>query len=234
MENSTPALPQHPRGYLSEESKRKFTIRAGILSAVFFLGQFVLPYFLISFSMLFAHGKMFNTTRYNVERSALWNNSIWLMKENKSYHNDEKEANDISFLQKVNLAEKSDIEPVCQLPYSDAWLLPSEDKLWIVSPAGMAYYQNNNLTVLEQNPTLGNFCKPFLYQNHLSVIEYTPSGFFLMTYLDNGWINLRKVNFAEVTKSFDTKRDMQVLEIGNKLHFFIHCGESLILWHRRT
>ncbi len=31
------------RGYLSAESKRRFTIIAGVLGAVFFLGQVLLP-----------------------------------------------------------------------------------------------------------------------------------------------------------------------------------------------
>ena len=40
-----------PKGYLSEEDKRKFTITAGILGAVFFILQFVLPPMLMIVAM---------------------------------------------------------------------------------------------------------------------------------------------------------------------------------------
>jgi uncharacterized RDD family membrane protein YckC len=226
MDSQTPTLPQHPLGYLSERNKRKFTIRAGILSAVFFLSQFILPFLAMPFLMLFACKDFSNTTNFNADRSALWNNSIWLIKQNKSYKKGQ-EVNEISFLQKTNLTAEPNIEPVCELPYSDAWLLPTQDKLWVISSSGIAYYQDSNLTVLKTDESLGNISRPFLYRNCPSVIRYTPNGFFLMTYSGNNWTKLRKINFAESMGSYNIKRDLQAVEIGNKLHLFVRYDQSL-------
>ena len=45
-------LAESDRGYLSEESKRRFTLVAGILGAVFFLAQTLLPMFVMFLIMV--------------------------------------------------------------------------------------------------------------------------------------------------------------------------------------
>ena len=65
-------------GYLSEEHKRKFTITAGIVGAIFFIGQFILPFVLM---LAIMPGMMFFKDSWmgvaKPERGAFWNHRIW-------------------------------------------------------------------------------------------------------------------------------------------------------------
>ncbi|MFI4943900.1 MAG: hypothetical protein ACHP85_11590 [Burkholderiales bacterium] len=64
------------RGYLSVESKRRFTIVAGILGAVFFLAQVVLPMLVMFLVMMpLMMGSALATA--DLDHAALWQGELW-------------------------------------------------------------------------------------------------------------------------------------------------------------
>ena len=69
---------QVPRGYLSEEHKRKFTLTAGILGAAFFVMQFILPpmlMFAIMPGMMFFGDSWMKAAE--PQRGVYWEKGIW-------------------------------------------------------------------------------------------------------------------------------------------------------------
>ena len=71
-------LTDSSHGYLSEESKRRFTLVAGILGAAFFLAQFLLPMlvmFLVMMPMMF--GREIGTA--DLDQAALWRGELWFV-----------------------------------------------------------------------------------------------------------------------------------------------------------
>jgi hypothetical protein len=48
MEQEAYVSEDRPIGYLSEENKKKFTITAGVLGALFFFGQIIVPFLLVN------------------------------------------------------------------------------------------------------------------------------------------------------------------------------------------
>ena len=77
-------LTDETRGYLSEDSKRRFTLVAGILGAVFFVAQFLLPMlaaFLVMMPMVFEQ----EMATSDVEHAALWQEELWLIGQRCKY-----------------------------------------------------------------------------------------------------------------------------------------------------
>ncbi len=56
-------------GYLSEEAKKKFSIRAGILGVVFFMLQFIIPFLFIIPVFIFGAFKMMEMNNYDFSKA---------------------------------------------------------------------------------------------------------------------------------------------------------------------
>jgi hypothetical protein len=71
-------LTDSSHGYLSEASKRRFTLVAGILGAVFFLAQFLLP-MLVMFAIMIPMmiGEAVSTA--DLDQAALWRGELWFV-----------------------------------------------------------------------------------------------------------------------------------------------------------
>ena len=75
MSTETP-LSDSARGYLSPESKRRFTIVAGVLGAVFFVAQIALPMIIVLAIMLpTMMSQAVRTTE--LRQATLWQGEIW-------------------------------------------------------------------------------------------------------------------------------------------------------------
>lgn len=71
-------LTESDRGYLSAESKRRFTLIAGLLGAVFFLAQTLLPVlivFLIMMPMMLSQP----VSTIDVDEAAVWRDELWFV-----------------------------------------------------------------------------------------------------------------------------------------------------------
>lgn len=224
--NTIPSDDQRlPRGYLSEEHKRKFTLTAGILGAAFFIMQFILPpmlMFAIMPGMLFFQDSWMKAAE--PERGTFWNNSIWYVEISFSTR---PSPHGRTTLKKLNLDGEESPESVGPLPTGNPWLLPGTDRLWIISSSAIGFYQNGEITVVSKERTLGDISRPFLYEGYPAVIEERPTGFALMVFVEDTWEKK-----LPLTLNFKEMRDrlhynLQALSSEGKLHLFLKFGHTL-------
>ncbi|MFN8091956.1 MAG: RDD family protein [Vicinamibacteria bacterium] len=132
-------------GYLSEESKRRFTLLAGLLGAGFFLLQFVLPFVLMIAIVL----PLFVAIPWgDVDEAVAWNGSIWYLEqiETLSWSGPaSSRAND-----RLRQVRVDDLEPVGSAELAPMGerrprLLPIGDRLWIVGTERVGYYDTGGL-----------------------------------------------------------------------------------------
>ena len=139
-------------GYLSESSKRRFTLVAGILGAVFFLAQFLLPMlvmFLVMMPMMFEGA----ASTADVDRAVLWRDELWFIERTAKVNwRDPGNSTSLSALRHMSLKDLEGAGPAIPLEASKAGsggqLLPVGDRLWVIEAERVSYYQNGVLTRL--------------------------------------------------------------------------------------
>jgi uncharacterized RDD family membrane protein YckC len=214
-----------PSGYLSEEHKRKFTITAGILGAVFFIIQFILPFMIM---LAIVPGMMFSQDSWikiaKPERGAFWDNRIWYPEMSVSFKKPEENRFELKYL---NVDSDEDPKDAGLSPIENPWLLAGADRLWIISSSKVGFFQAGNINVLSEEKTLGDICRPFLYEGHPAAIEEGPNGFAFVEFVGGAWqkklfftLKLRE-KMGRIEKSF------QVVPGGEKLHLFRRFGDTL-------
>jgi uncharacterized RDD family membrane protein YckC len=162
-------------GYLSDASKRRFTIVAGILWAVFFLAQIVLPMlamFLIMVPTMV--GREFSTA--DVDQAALWRNEVWLIaRTNKLNWRDPESSAPTLALRRVRMADLSEAGPAVPLhgPATDSSpaLLAVGDRLWVLGADTVSYYEGGFLTTLSGAGPPSRASRPFVFGGLPAIIS---------------------------------------------------------------
>jgi uncharacterized RDD family membrane protein YckC/uncharacterized protein YndB with AHSA1/START domain len=174
MSNGSPATdPAH--GYLSEQSKRRFTAVAGILGAVFFVAQVLLPMLV----MFMAMGPMMLGSELSIadlDTATLWRNELWFMERTtKVSVRDPKSSASRLTLRHVHLADLSDAGPALALDAaaidSSPALLPIGDRLWVIGADTVSYYEGGALTRLGRARRPARASRPFVCQGLPAVIS---------------------------------------------------------------
>lgn len=97
------------RGYLSEASKRRFTIIAGLLGTGFLFGQFALPFALMAgFMVSSADTFDVDFARRSPHNAAIWDRGLWLV-ETESGLGEEPKS---SMLVRTDIGDSSDLNAV--------------------------------------------------------------------------------------------------------------------------
>ncbi|HEY3176886.1 MAG TPA: RDD family protein, partial [Candidatus Polarisedimenticolia bacterium] len=154
------------RGYISEESKRRFTLVAGILGAVFFFAQTVLPMALMFlFMMPMMIGQELATM--DIEHAALWREEIWLPRRTHklNWRDPERSATTVALMH-MRLADLSSAGSAIPLEAgSERYpaLLPVADRLWVIGTDTVAYYQGGSLTRMNVAGRPPRASAPFVY-----------------------------------------------------------------------
>jgi uncharacterized RDD family membrane protein YckC len=216
---------QIPRGYLSEEHKRKFTLTAGILGAAFFVMQFILPpmlMFAIMPGMMFFGDSWMKAAE--PERGTFWNNTIWYVE--RSFSTRPSPHGRIK-LKKLNLDGEDGPGGAGPLPIGNPWLLAGSDRLWIISSSAVGFYRDGEITVVSKEKTVGDISRPFLYEGYPAVIEERPTGLALMVFVENTWEKkfALRLNFEEMRGRI--RCNLKVLSSRGKLHLFLKFGNTL-------
>ncbi|MHC4156073.1 MAG: RDD family protein [Planctomycetota bacterium] len=220
MSDQTPIPQTDTPGYLSERDKRTFTITTGILGAVFFIAQFILPFvvmmavmpsFLLSFKMAEPH------------HGACWQNSLWYV---EGAQGPRPTSESPATLNKIDLDGQKDSTVICELPTHRPWLLAGPDRLWVITSSDLAYRQQDNLVIVSQSEQLGDICRPFLHHGRPAVIQATPQGLSLMVFEDT-WQKQRDLDLKTEETPTDIEANLQVLSDAGKLHFFLRHGDTL-------
>ena len=172
---STQPTPSAPvQGYLSEESKRRFTLVAGVLGAVFFLAQFVLPF--LVFLLVFFPGMMLQEFRtVDMEEGAIWRGELWYVERVESLSfRDPQNQRPASRLRHASLANLTEAKDIVPLEAVDRWagpsLLADGDRLWLLCEQGVAVYENGVLRRLQGAGLPRHASRPFLYHARPAVV----------------------------------------------------------------
>jgi uncharacterized RDD family membrane protein YckC len=220
-----PDTQRAPSGYLSEEHKRKFTITAGILGAIFFIVQFILPFGVM---MAIMPGMMFFGDSWmeiaRPERGAFWNHQIWYVGTSIS---PKRPDGDRVTLKSLKVEGNEGPKNIGLLPMENPWLLAGADKLWIISSSKVGFFQDGNIKLVSEEKVLGEISRPFLYKGHPAVIEEGPNGFAFVVFVDGAW--QRKAPFTlKLRERLGRIQDsFQVVSRDDKLHLFLKFGDTL-------
>jgi uncharacterized RDD family membrane protein YckC len=167
-------LTESAHGYLSEESKRRFTLVAGILGAVFFLAQFLLPMLVIFLIVMPTMiGREFSAA--DIDQAALWRDELWFIERTArvNWRDPERSASELAIAH-VRLADLSEAGPA--LPLAAATdsipaLLPLGDRLWVIGAGTVGYYEGGSLTRLSGASRPARASRPFVYGGRPAVIS---------------------------------------------------------------
>jgi uncharacterized RDD family membrane protein YckC len=167
--------PDPGRGYLSEDSKRRFTIVAGVLGAVFFLAQVVVPMLIVFlFMMPSMAGRDFKTLE--LDQGALWRGELWVVQRTMKLNPGKPaEANTTLALARVRLTDLSEAGPALPLegfsPGSGPELLALGDRIWLIGPDAAAYYEGGSVVRLQGAQRPARATGPFVFEGRPAVIS---------------------------------------------------------------
>jgi uncharacterized RDD family membrane protein YckC len=236
-------------GYLSEESKKKFTITAGILGAAFFFLQMFVPFIVM---MLIMAPTMFFTTfkvtQYDLEGAVEHDGSLYFFAEEMEIRNGKSSTslmrldladipetelivNKNPFMKMFDSSDDEEIEPeaVTGITGDSPRLLAGGERLLLISQSRMWELQGNALVETASYPTLGNISRPFYYFESPAVIEGRPKGLSLAVFGDGEWT--KAPIFLEKERDFhNAECAVQVVNIGDTNHLFMQMGKTL--FHR--
>jgi uncharacterized RDD family membrane protein YckC len=225
MNTSPSNKKEAPRGYLSEEHKRKFTLTAGILGALFFIVQFILPFVIvvaIMAGMIFSED--FWLKEAELRRGAFWNNQIWYVEKLFSPKTPDYSPATLKFFK---IADKGSPKSAEICPIDNPWLLAGNDRLWIISSSAIGFYQNGKISVISEAKRLGDILRPFLYENLPAVIEDRPGGLTLSVFDGGAWQKKLSFKLNLQEKQGEVRGNLQVVPSEGALHLFLKYGDTL-------
>jgi hypothetical protein len=159
-------------GYLSESSKRRFTLVAGILGAVLFLAQFLLPMlvmFLVMMPMMFESA----ASMADLDQAGLWRGELWFIERTAKVNwRDPGNSTSLSALRHMSLKDLASAGPAIPLDFeggsggpSCRWGSPLGDR------SRQDLLQNGVLTRLSGAGRAARSSRPFAYQGRPAVIS---------------------------------------------------------------
>jgi uncharacterized RDD family membrane protein YckC len=225
-------LTESARGYLSPESKRRFTFVAGILGAAFFVAQFVLPMlivFLIMMPTMIGHA----VSVADLDQAALWRNELWFVERTvKPNWRDPESSTTLMALRHVHLTDLSNAGPSVPLDAArnvyDQALLPAGDRLWVIGADTLSYYEGGALTRLSGASRPRRASKPFVYQGAPAVISLGTHPALATLHAQGGVAEWTSEEFALGWPSESgSVRTLQAVEAGGRLYLFAEfCTEE--------
>jgi uncharacterized RDD family membrane protein YckC len=206
-----------PHGYLSEQDKKTFTLIAGILGALFFFIQFLLP-----FAMMVVVMQGVGFDNVHLDRGVSWKGGFWFIEED--FLPFRGTAEKAVRLRRVGPSSADELVELTAAGAEDIWLLPDVDRLWLVSSESLGHYQNGNVEISPLAQKLGSISKPFLYEGVPAIVESHPEGHVLRTYSNSEW---RRAGELELKSDSDCACDLQVVTCGALRHSFLRYGGAL-------
>jgi uncharacterized RDD family membrane protein YckC len=217
-------------GYLSEASKRRFTLTAGILGAAFLIGQFLLPMAMMVGVMARDIGDFNDDIRYAYpQRSAVLDNTLYYVAHQRAFG---AKARSSTILQ-VDLALTRPPVPVVTVPDAEVSLLAGPDRLWVITREETNVLMDGALTPAPHGTELAEFTAPFLFQGRPAVLERWPTSLVLATHGDDGW--RRGPSLPLVLPDPECGCGLgwaRAIAGGDALHVFLELGSTLYygLW----
>lgn len=236
MDSSPISKEPPPSGYLSAKAKSQYTLVAGILVGLFVVGELVLPQIvsLMFMPKLMAGG--FEVDQFDASRSTFWAGEVWCSVE--SIQGRRRKRTRLERLSPAgNLVPGNGVDVAMSKP----WLLAGDDRLWLISPGAVGFYDGKNVTVVKPRKTLGSTSRPFWYEGAPAVVEKDPNGYRLWVFADGEWtekaaLQLRR-DFqkfpgpanpvAQMMAANSTDLELQVVPIAGEFQVFLREGNTL-------
>jgi uncharacterized RDD family membrane protein YckC len=157
-------------GYVSEASKRRFTIVAGVLGAVFFLTQFAFP-FVFMFGMMGSMLAWQELKTADLARSALWQGDLWVVEKSThfSWQKSGRERVDRR-LKRVGLIDLRGTDTGVTVATDEPSLLPAADRLYLVGRTRVSYFEKGRIVELDAKRKYCRTSQPFLFRGNPALI----------------------------------------------------------------
>jgi uncharacterized RDD family membrane protein YckC len=216
--------PSEPTGgYLSEDSKRRFTLVAGLLGAGFFVAQMALPMALMLLVFFPAMSLQEVTTR-DVDRAALWKDELWFVERTMRLNWRSPDASPHSLaLGRVRLTDLSDAGPPLSLDVlgktSEPWLVGAGERLWVIAADAVGYYERGSLTRLELADGPAKPSSPFVLEGRPAVLSPGIPAVLSTLVVDGDrahW-DSREVPLGLPSEA-GSLRGLQAVEVGDRLY----------------
>lgn len=204
------------KGYLSEQDKRRYTFKAGILGAVFFVAQFVVP-FVIMLPLMFAGSwRGFERQRIDAGQAVWWKEKVWAVSTSGRFGAGGGDTRLIS----LEVGEDAEPVEVCELHDDDARLLPEDDRLWIITSGSVSCYSGGRMKNFPQE-RLGSISRPFLYDGRPAVVDMQPTEDVLKVFEADKWRTVRSVCLRRDEFSVYLPGELRIVSDGLTLHVFL-------------
>lgn len=219
------SVDEQPKGYLSDESRRKFTITAGILGAAFLIGQFLLP-------MVFMVGvaasdfRDFGSDIYTVypQKAAVLDETLHYIVRRSSFGPEGKSAS----LMQVDIGLSTEPREAVKIVLPEVSLIAGNDRIWIISKKETRFFMGGELQTAEHGTELAEFSPPFLYHGRPAVLERWPTSLVLATYEDTGWQRGPKLPLAMPDPDCQCGFGWAKAVAGDRgVHVFLEFGSTL-------
>ncbi len=168
-------LAESPTGYLSEGSKRRFTVIAGTLGAAFFLAQFLLPMLVMLLVMMpMMLGRAVSTP--DLDNAAAWQGDLWFVERTThvDWHDPGRSTQTLA-LKHLRLSDLSAVgsEQPLEASRGEAVpaLLPIGNRLWLLNAGSADYYTGGTLTHLSGVTRPHRASRPFAYQGRPAIVS---------------------------------------------------------------
>jgi uncharacterized RDD family membrane protein YckC len=202
-------------GYLSETSKKHFTVVTGVLGVVFFLLQFVVPF---AAMIVFMPAFMLHQTMvtYDVRGACLFHGLFYVVQT-------EQKLNDPARAGSHRLVRlgAGGIEPVADLGSWSPSLVARADGIWLVSPDEVGWYDGSALRRTAAEERLGDISRPILVGGWPAVAEVRPDSQRLLIWTGRRWSQYRPLAGTGKTCCF------QLLDSPAGILLFREDGDTL-------
>lgn len=213
------------RGYVSENSKRTFTITVGILGVLGFFAQFLMPVIMM-FAMMPGMFKSDFFRMIDVDQGALWNGKIWFIERSLGPMNNG--AGNIELKSWV-LDSPGEPTTVQSLSLDNPWLLPGENDFFIVTSDAVGKFNGREFEIIGTEKKLGSISRPFFYQGSPAVIEFRPDGIALQAFVNGDWKESGFLRTSAIQPGF--MEDIQVISDGAFCGYFTRY-KGTVYFHR--
>lgn len=214
-------------GYLSEDHKRRFTVTAGVLGAVFFFGQLVLPIVIMFTVMPF--WMMSTTARMRIVEvpgSALWRGDLWYV-ETSVAATPAATGPEVRTIYRVPATAQGEPQPVARIEAESPWLLAGDDRLWLVASDRVGIVRGDELETVWHGRDIGSVARPLLLEGRPAAIVRDPEGYALQVFDTDGWHERHRfdVRIAGEPPSIDD--ELQLVTVRGELFVFMRVDGML-------
>jgi len=220
------------RGYVSAESKRRFTILAGILGAAFFMAQILLPILLMVFVM-FPRMALQEFKLADLEHSTVWHDDVWFVERAQRINWQEPGAKPTRlFLRHFGLADLVEAKDRMALDWPDKEsrpeLLVVGDRLWVIGVSTVSYYEGGTLTRLSGPHKPSHASRLFLHDGEPALITYGRSPKLAVLHLRGGQAEWQSEPFSlGLSLEEGSLRRLEAAQMGEGQYLFAEvCAEE--------